>query len=91
MSLSLFSEDGWAANLSSSYALTMLASTVATVGIPELSNFINEGCTDKIPQVVDDLNVLIPKISDIATKGVAEKLRNGLNKIKDKEVAIISQ
>lgn len=91
MSLALYSEDGFVDNLSSNYALSLLTGTIMASGIPELSKFVNDGCTDHIPQVVDDLNVLIPTISDMSTKGLAVKLRNGLNKIKDKEVAIISQ
>jgi hypothetical protein len=92
MSLSLYSEDGWAANLSSNAALSMLANTSSSrTGILELHKFINEGCTDKISNVIDDLNVLIPTISDKNIKGFATKLRDGLNTIKDKDVAIISQ
>lgn len=92
MSLSLYSEDGWVANLSSNWALTILANTSSNrTGILELHKFINEGCTADISKVIDDLNVLIPTLSDKDTKGFAIKLRDGLKNIKDKDVAIISQ
>ena len=92
MGLCLFSEDGWVDNIGSAGAVSYLTNTVSTrTDVPALEAFLSSGVTHDIAEVVDDLNVLIPRITDKDAKGVAQGLRDSLNKIKDKEVAIISQ
>lgn len=92
MSLSLYSEDGWVSNLSSNWAAMRFINSVNTVSsAPELNQFFTQGYTDKIPEVIDDLSTTLPKITDQDAKGFGQKLKSGLELLKDKEIAIISQ
>jgi hypothetical protein len=93
MGLALYSEKGWVANLVSNYALSLFEYNVKKTGVnvSALVNFLDEGVTEDINQVLQELDAVISVISDKDTKGVAVRLREGLTKIKDKEVAIISQ
>ena len=93
MSLALYSEDGFATELGSATAMDKFMQNVEQYkdNTPALNELMTLGYTDTIDKVVDDLSTVLNVIKDKGVKSVGESLKDGLVKIKNKEIAIISQ
>jgi hypothetical protein len=91
MGLCLYSEDGYVLDVGSASGWMEVSEFVEENGGSAIKSFVNKGQTVNIRGVLKDIEALLPKVRQRHVKATLQGLKKGFSKIKDKEIAIISQ